>query len=138
MAKGRPVIPSGPVATTNVAISESPLFQETASKYIKSNPKVLEKYIEFLKVKKANPTAPFGGSDKRNTANTPMSLEIPGIKHAHLTHDISVFYTLSGSNPSVLRVYAILSHDEAGIGQPVNMKVQKSMAKRMSNQRFPI
>ena len=139
MAKGRGEVKSQvPGNTPRMVVSECPLFQETAGRYVRSNPKVLEKYVEFLKSKKENPTEPFGASDKRNTPNTPMSLEIPGIKHAHLTHNISVFSTLSGANPSVLRVYAILSHDEAGMGQPVNFKVQKSMAKRMANQNFQI
>ena len=139
MAKGRgEVNPNVSNNTPKMVVSECSLFQETAARYARSNPKVLEKYVEFLKSKKQNPTEPFGASDKRNTPNTPMSLEIPGIKHAHLTHNISVFYTLSGANPSVLRVYAMLTHDEAGMGQPVNFKVQKSMAKRMANQNFPI
>lgn len=140
MAKGQPV-KSGPAKDKpRLAVSESPLFQETAAMYARSNPKVLERYMEFLKVKMENPIAVFGSThtDKKNPDGTPMAQEIPGIRHAHLTHDISVFYTISGSNPSVLRLYALLSHDKAGTGQPINFKVQKSVAKKMSNQVFPI
>jgi hypothetical protein len=124
----------------NLVVAESPLFRETAAKYAKPGSTVLARYIEFIRTKKENPIALFGSprTDKKNPDGTPMSQEVPGIRHAHLTHDVSVFYTISGANPSVLRVYAMLSHDEAGTGQPTNYKVQKSMGKRMANQQFNI
>lgn len=140
MAKGKQQVRPGqaPAGQPRLVVAECPLFRETAAKYARGNPLVLQKYVDFLKTKQENPIAPFGSSDKRNAADSPMSQEVPGIKHAHLTHDVSVFYTLSGANPAVLRVYAILTHDEAGTGQPTNRKVQKSVAQRMSNQTFQI
>jgi hypothetical protein len=65
-----------------------------------------------------------------------MAVEVPKIRHAHLSHDISVFYTVSGSNPTLIKLYAIMTHDEAGIGQPINYKKQKGVAKKMANQVF--
>ena len=70
MAKGQPV-KSGPAKDSpRLAVSESPLFQETAAMYARSNPKVLERYMEFLKVKMENPIAVFGSThtDKRCSA----------------------------------------------------------------------
>lgn len=138
MAKDQKVTPTPAANTSNLVISQSPLFLETAAEY--DSPRITKRLDEFIALKMANPMALFGTTktDKPNTSGTPMSQEIPGIRHAHLTHDISVFYTLSGSNPRVLRLYAILSHDEAGMGQPPNTRIQKSMTKRMTNQRFPI
>jgi hypothetical protein len=120
------------------------LFKETATKYL-GNPDAApvnavqsglrEAYTEFLKTKMANPTAPYGSSDKANTVRTPMALEVPKIRHAHLTFNVSIFYTISGS-PATLKLYAMLSHDESGTGQPIKIKVQKSMGRRMANQEF--
>jgi hypothetical protein len=61
---------------------------------------------------------------------------IQGLKHAHLTHDIMIVYTLGGRNPIEFKLYGVFSHDELGIGQPANDKRQKSAAKRMANQAF--
>jgi hypothetical protein len=140
VAKQSTVNTSKPAANPGLVVAESPLFRETAAKYAKPGSAVLARYIEFVKTKKENPIALFGSpkTDKKNPDGTPMSQEVPGIRHAHLTHDVSVFYTISGSNPSVLRVYAMLSHDEAGTGQPTNYKVQKSVGRRMANQNFSI
>ena len=137
MAKDRAVSTATP-SKPKVVVSECPLFQETAAKYAKPGTNVLARYADFIKTKLENPIAPFGASDKKNPDGTPMAQEVPGIRHAHLTHDISVFYTISGSNPSVLRVYALLTHDEAGTGRPTNNRIQKSMGKRMANQPFRI
>jgi hypothetical protein len=138
MAKDRAVKGTAQPAKPNVVVSECPLFQETAARYAKPGNNVLARYAEFIKTKLENPTAPFGASDKKNPDGTPMAQEVPGIRHAHLTHNISIFYTISGANPAILRVYAILTHDESGSGQPTNYKVQKSIGKRMANQKFPI
>lgn len=138
MAKDQKVTTVPASNAPKLLISQSPLFLETAAEY--DSPRVTKRLEEFIALKMSNPMAIFGSTktDKPNKSGTPMAQEIPGIKHAHLTHDISVFYTLSGSNPRVLRLYAILSHDEAGMGQPPNTRIQKSMTKRMTNQRFPI
>lgn len=138
MAKKPEVKSSGSQQALKIQVSETPLFRETAAKYARPGSNVLARYAEFIRTKLENPIAQFGASDKKNPEGTPMSQEVPGIRHAHLTHDISVFYTISGANPAILRVYALLTHDEAGSGQPTNYKVQKAVAKRMANQRFAV
>ena len=92
--------------------------------------------IKFIAIKSANPIASYGSSDKPNPLGTPMAMKIPKIRHAHLSSNISVFYTIGGSNPTELKLYAIMSHDEAGTGQPTNAKKQKGLANTMSNQNF--
>jgi hypothetical protein len=62
---------------------------------------------------------------------------VPGLLHAGLTHDKSIFYTISGSGDTRhIHLYGIYGHDEAGIRQPGNINKQKSLAKKLSNQDF--
>lgn len=119
-----------------VKVLECDFFKETAAKHIKFGSSVEESYHNFIATKLQNPIASYGSSDKANPAGTPMAQYVPKIRHAHLTHDLSIFYTISGSNPSELRLYGVLTHDESGTGQPNNPKRQKSVAKRFSNQEF--
>jgi hypothetical protein len=119
-----------------VRVLECDLFRETAAIHLKPGSSTEESFQNFIATKIQNPIASYGKSDKANPAGTPMAQYVPKIRHAHLTHDISIFYTISGSNPSELRLYGVLTHDEAGTGQPVNNKRQKSVAKRFSNQDF--
>jgi len=125
-----------PIEKPKLSVFKCPLFTETADKYFDKVPSVHRAYLDFLKVKRENPIAPFGKSDKSNPISTPLADSIPKLRHAHLSHDISVFYTVSGANPVQLKLYSIMSHDEAGIGQPVNYKKQKSLGKKMANQVF--
>ena len=120
----------------NVKIRQCPLFKETASRFLIDGSATLKSFENFIKTKVENPIAPYGSSDKSNPAGTPMATEVPKIRHAHLTRDLSIFYTISGANPSELKLYAILTHDEAGTGQPVNYKKQKGIARKMANQDF--
>jgi hypothetical protein len=108
---------------------------ESSKKHFSEKPLLRDKLDLFIQKKKENPIAQYSKSDKANPTGTPMSLAVPKIAHAHLDGDISVFYTVSGS-PSVLKLYAVLSHNEAGTGQPINNKRQKSVGKKMSNQEF--
>jgi hypothetical protein len=102
----------------------------------KDGAKILKELGAFIQAKSENPNQPYRSSDKANPAGTPLATAIPKIKHAHLTHDVSVFYTMMGSNPNELRLYAVLSHDDSGSGQPPNPKKQKSLGAKMSNQTF--
>lgn len=120
----------------NVKIKQCPFFKETSAKHMPGNTAIQKSFENFIRTKVENPIASYGSSDKNNPAGTPMAREIPKIRHAHLTRDLSIFYTVSGSDPSELKLYAILSHDDAGTGQPVNFKKQKSIARKMANQEF--
>lgn len=117
-----------------IIIKDCEYFRETASKYLK-NPVIAKSLADFIATKQENPNAPYGSSDKSNPEGTPMTKYIRKIKHAHLNRDVSVFYTISGK-PTELRLYAILSHDEAGTGQPTNPRRQTSVAKQFKNQDF--
>jgi hypothetical protein len=112
-------------------------FVEGASKYLKPGTAIYNSYIDFIATKMANPIAQYGSSDKPNPKGTPMASAIPGIRHAHLNHDISVFYTVGGRDPTQIKLYGVLSHDESGT-QPNNSKtkVQAGVAKQFRNQEF--
>ena len=56
------------------------------------------------------------------------------MRKVHLTFDISLWYTISGVTPRVIILYAVLTHDESGTGQPEKIPKQKSVAKKMASQ----
>jgi hypothetical protein len=80
--------------------------------------------------------APFGSRDGMFAGGGNFTAAVPKLRHAHMTHDVSVFYRLSGANPTVIDLFGFFSHDESGTGQPANIKKQKSLAKSLSNQDF--
>lgn len=122
-----------PAPQPSVVVETCPLFDQTFSRHIVDNDQLRRKLDEFIAFKKANPLARFGGSDKGDTGVI-FDKEVPGIKHAHLTFDISIWYTLTGSNPKSLKLYALMSHDESGTGQPVKVPLMKGVAKRLAGQ----
>lgn len=66
---------------------------------------------QFILFKKDTPTAMFGRKDSFfSGSGSPLK----GFLHAGLTNDISVIYNVGGANPTVLRLYAIGTHDELG------------------------
>jgi mRNA-degrading endonuclease YafQ of YafQ-DinJ toxin-antitoxin module len=112
------------------------LYLETFAGKAVQYPVIGQKVNEFITFKSQNPLAQYGSSDKPFQGKGNFGTVIPGLKHAHLTHDIMIVYTLGGRNPIEFRLYGIFSHDELGIGQPANDKRQKSAVKRMANQAF--
>lgn len=119
-----------------VRFETSPLFDETVKDTVSKNPKILALLKDFMATKSANPLAPYGNSDKSSASNGVFNMEVPKIRHAHLTHDISVWYTLSGKDPHVIRLYGIFTHDESGTGQPASNNKQRKLAKKMARQSF--
>lgn len=119
-----------------VIVARCELFNDTAKQYLIPGSAARKSYDMFLKTKNENPTALHGSVDKFNPAGTPMAMIIPKIRHAHLAGgDLSIFYTILGA-PTVLKLYAVLTHDEAGTGQPLDRKKNKRMGTKMSHQDF--
>ena len=113
-----------------VTVKTCPLFWETYNKY-KNNLKVVEAFNAFRKFKETNPIGKYGSTDY------PFRNEIlSGISHAHLTHNVSILYTVSGSNPHILKLIGFFSHDESGTGQPTSFKRQQQLRKRINQQIF--
>ena len=80
-----------------------------------------------------SPLEPFGPTDQPFSAHGILKHAVSGenMKHAHLTHDISILYTMQGQ-PPLIKLYGIFSHDELGTGQPPKIKDQKRVISRLS------
>jgi mRNA-degrading endonuclease YafQ of YafQ-DinJ toxin-antitoxin module len=125
------VAPSvAPAPTTMVRIGSN--YKDT----LNSHPLLLDKVDAFIRTKLADYSAQFGASDKAFAANGNFINAVPGLKHAHLNHDISMVYKIHGANPRFLDLYGLFSHDDLGTGQPKNDKRQKTRAKQFSNDKF--
>lgn len=120
----------------SVVFKNSPEYLSTLAKWGKGNPVLVEKLADFKRTKSANPMQPFGKNDTRMVAASPLGQAVPGLRHAHLTQDLSIFYTLQGANPHVFHLYGIYSHSESGTSNTANIKTQKNLGKRLANQSF--
>lgn len=121
-----------PETPSEIIIKTCPLFVKTHFEKTRSYPMVGKKFEDFKAYKMENPMAPFGNSDKNFTSYG----NFKGLKHVHLTPDISLVYELSGNKPMIMKLYGIFSHDELGTGQPPSIRKQQSMGTRLSNQEF--
>lgn len=115
-----------------VKFRSSPLFAETFARH----PEIEPRLRSFLDLKTRDPLLAFGKKDETFHGEGILNRAVPGLRHAHLTRDISVLYTLGGRNPTVINLYGVFTHDESGTGQPANRKKQQSLANRLANQAF--
>jgi hypothetical protein len=121
---------------TPVVFRTSDLYRATLVDKARAYPIIGQKMQEFGKFKSENPLQQYGSSDKPFQSVGHFNRVASSLRHAHLTHDIMVVYTISGRNPTVFDLYGIFSHDELGIGQPANINRQKSQARRLAGQQF--
>jgi hypothetical protein len=112
------------------------LFQETFSDKMRSFPVLEKKLGEFIAAKEVDPLQPFGGSDRTFTKDGPINKAKPGIRHAHLTKDISIFYILTGKNPTIIQLYAVFTHNESGTGNSPNIRQQQKIGALLAKQSF--
>jgi hypothetical protein len=61
---------------------------------------------------------------------------MPKLHYAHLNNDLVLFYEIEGRDPTVIKLYGVFSHDDIGIGQPGNIRKQKSLIQQLSHQRI--
>jgi len=99
-------------------------------------PNLAAKFADFVGTKTENPVQQFGKNDTQMLSAGPLGKAVPGIRHAHLTQDLSIFYTLSGRDPTVFNLYGIFSHRDSGTGNNANPRAQKSLAQQLQNQLF--
>jgi len=112
------------------------MFQDTKENRIWRNAAARNSFSGpggFMDTKRQNPQASYGSSDKLFKSNGKFAVRVPGIKHAHITHDLSVVYKVEGNN---IYLYGFFTHDELGTGQPANIRKQDAMATRFSNTEF--
>lgn len=119
-----------PTQINSVVFQICPMFEETVGRF-SSTPRVMNRVRDFIDYKQQDPMAKFGSND---TSMTVTGGQYNGFNHANITNDLRIFYTKDSQNPVVIKMYAVLTHDEAGIGQPANIKRQKQMSTRMRGQ----
>jgi hypothetical protein len=108
------------------------LYLET----LETHTNLRELVVKFMTAKVTDPLAPYGGSDTHFTPDGPIGKTGLKVKHAHITQDVSIIYRLHSSNPRLLDMYGLFSHKESGTGNAANIKTQKQLAGRLSNQDF--
>lgn len=119
-----------------VAVQVCKLFQQSFDSKKREYPMVSQKLADFLAFKQQNPMQPYGGSDTTFITTGPLGRAVPKLRHAHITQDLSVFYTMGGANPIVINLYGIFSHKDSGTGNAPNAKQQKNLGKQLANQTF--
>jgi len=94
---------------------------------------VTEKFKDFVEYKKNHVDA-YGSKDYPMKGNAPLGSMVSGLRHAHLTQDVSVFYRVHGRNPKYLDIYGVFSHKDIGIGNTPNVRKQQRYAKKFSRE----
>jgi hypothetical protein len=120
-------------STNNFEIKKSSLFDKTVQNKSEQLPDLANKIQEFLKFKMVTPGQPWG-NDSPFIAAGPLGSAIPKLRHAHLTRDLSLYYTIEGRNPTVIKLYGVFNHHESGTGTPKNINKQKNLARQLVNQ----
>lgn len=119
-----------------VRIETCELFTSSVVDATKQDSNIRQLIKDFVDFKSKDPTARYGGKDESLSPQGIYTNEIPKIRKAHLTRDMSIWYTISGKDPHVIRLYGVFDHRESGTGTPDNRKKQRTLASRMSNQKF--
>ena len=109
-----------------------PLYKETYFSRIKPYPKLRAKLRDFMELKRHQPDTPFGGNDKFFKPGFKFFSAIPGLRHAHLAPDLYIVYRIGEAKEIFL--YGIFTHDDLGIGQPMNPRKQDTMSSRLAGQ----
>lgn len=109
-----------------VKILTCKLLTKTLDKY-KTNKKVVEAFKAFVKQKTEQPTQPFGKTD--------YAFKVArDLMHAHLTQDVSVIYSVSGRDPTLLKLYGVFSHQDSGTGTPANNNKLSALVDKIHGQ----
>lgn len=116
-----------------VKFKKCKLFDKTLKKY-RENKLVMKKLVEFLKLKNAEPTRPFGSTDYKFTGNP----RLRDYWHAHTNHDVSIIYRVVVSGGvTTFYLYGLFSHDDLGTGTPPSKHKQDSTADRLDTMDIP-
>lgn len=85
-----------------------------------------------MTAKTANPLQPFGGKDYPFI----KAGFLDGFKHAGMTQDVSLIYSMSGRDPTIFYCYGFFTHAESGTGNDASIKRQKNLSTRLQGQKF--
>ena len=132
--KPRPVHSKSLEPAPEVVFKKTQSYADSIADKIAATPGLQAKIDAFIAAKTADKMQAVGGSDTPFISAGPIGRAMPGLRHAHLTRDLSMVYTISGSKPSVITLYGVFRHAETGTGTPANVNKQKSFGKYLSNQ----
>jgi mRNA-degrading endonuclease YafQ of YafQ-DinJ toxin-antitoxin module len=122
---------------SNVQVLTGKLFAKTLKK-LGRDAQVAARLKDFIEFKKENPLQPFGGKDYPLTGKGPIARAFPNMLHAHITSDVSVFYTVEGQHPVELKLYGLFRHDDIGFGNKGSggggVQKQKQTAEKFKSQ----
>jgi len=119
-------------SNNRVEIRKSGLFDQTVADKANQFPNLPSKIQEFLAFKTEHPGQPWG-KDTPFVSAGPLA-KVPKLRHVHLTRDFSLFYSVDGRDPTVIKLYGVFDHKQSGTGTPANINRQKSLAKQLGNQ----
>ena len=105
-------------------------YKETYFAKVRPYSAIRSKFRDFMELKRWNPIEPFGKSDKLFLGTGLFIRSVPNLKHAHITLDLSIVYKLDGGT---IWLYGFYTHDELGIGQPPNIRIQDAMARKIAH-----
>lgn len=116
----------------SVVFKTCPMFEETVDRQSDVKTRILNRIKDFMDCKSQDHRAQFGSND------IPLASRghYRGMSHANITQDFRVFYTKESQNPVVIKLYAVLTHVEAGIATPPNIKRQAQQSTKMKRQTF--
>lgn len=77
----------------------------------------------------------YGSSDKKFKSFGKFGTQMPGISHAHLTHDISIVYQVDRETDTI-KLFGVYTHDDIGTGSTPNTNRQEQMTQRWNNMKF--
>lgn len=109
------------------------LYKETYLAKVLPYQSIKNKFRDFMEIKRNDPQQPFGSSDKPFKTFGNLDNAVPGLRHAHLTFDLSILYRVEGNQ---VFLYGFFTHDDIGTGQPPSMNRQKGMGSKLANQTF--
>ena len=119
-------------------------LETTLNKYSDQKDRLKNQLKKFIEFKNEHPfngagggVMGFGDNDKKFKTSGVFGNVIPGISHAHLTHNLSVVYKLDREK-NILNIYGIYSHDDIGTGNPPNIQKQNQAATRWSNLKLSV
>jgi len=118
------------VTNPNTRFKRTSAYKDTYLNKVKPYSSLRAKFREFMETKRTDPNEEFGSSDKPFKTKGSFGTLIPKIKHAHITHDLSIVYLVQGNT---IILYGFYTHDELGTGTPAKINIQKSMARKFKS-----
>lgn len=107
-------------------------FRRTYNERILPYEAVRAKFRQFMHAKRQDPKQQWGPSDRAFVGNAPLG-HVPGLRHAHITPDISIVYRVINNT---IFLYGFYTHDDLGTGTPAKIVKQKAAAAKFQNTKF--